>query len=314
MKRLALRSMLAAAMVTCLLSTTQAGLIPWVYDTIFGPVRYPAYGPAYSAPTSYYSPYRCSPCGPVSYRPASPCSTGKCSTGRCSTMAYYPTWPIGYAVVSSPCNTACSTKKTDWKATETDRRAPEPRDEGKTTFADEKDPFNANKPPQPAEEVTPVKPEKATAASGEGAGGEATAVTEGEDVPIKERVGKDWKETARTEPPEGGEKAPGETGAEAGKPAEATAAEKSASTEGAEAGKPGEKQETEGSDVVAPKVEKPAEKSSAAEEKKAPLLGDEVDDKTNFGKNVREGEEKPASEGEKRERRSRRRRRETGRK
>lgn len=218
-------------------------------------------------------------------------------------MAYYPTWPIGYAVVSSPCNTACSTKKTDWRATETDRRAPEPREEGKTTFADEKDPFNANKPPQPSEEVTPVKPEKATAASEEEAGGEATAATEGDDVPIKERVGKDWKETAKTEPAEGEEKAPGETGGKAAKPAEATGGEEKApDTEGT--GTPEEKpgkegEETEGSDVVAPKVEKPAEESSATEEeKKAPLLGEEVEDKTNFGKNTREGEEKPAGEGE----------------
>jgi len=214
-------------------------------------------------------------------------------------MAYYPTWPIGYAVVSSPCRTACSTKKTDWRASETDRRAPEPREEGKTTFADEKDPFNANKPPQPAEEVTPMKPEKATAASEEGADGKATAATEGGS--IKDRAKKDgWSETSEKKPAEGEEKAPGETGGEATKPAEASGGdEKAAGTEAA--GTPAEKpaEETEGADVVAPKVEKPAEESSSTEEeKKAPLLGDEVEDKTNFGKNTREGEENPAGEGE----------------
>ncbi|MBC8291104.1 MAG: hypothetical protein H8E37_12385 [Planctomycetes bacterium] len=301
MKRLALRSMLAVAMVTCLLSTTQAGIIPWVYDTIFGPVRYPAYGPAYgpvySAPTSYYSPSRCSPCA-VNYRAASSCSTGRCSTGRCSTLAYYPTWPIGYAVVSSPCSTKCSTKKTDWRATETDRRAPEPRDEGNTTFADEKDPFNANKPPQPAEEETPVKPEKSIAAGEEGTGES--------EVPIKERAGKDWKETSKKKPVEEAEKTPGETGGEIGKPAEGTGGE---STPGAEeVGKPEEKPAETGAesaspgdastDVLPPIVkEKPGE-TPAAEGKKSPPLGDE--DKTNFGKNVREGEstETPAESEE----------------
>ena len=298
MKRLALRSMLATAMVTCLLSTTQAGIIPWVYDTIFGPVRYPAYGPVYSAPPSYYSPYRCSPCGPVSSQPKSSCSNGRCSTGGCSTMAYYPTWPIGYAVVSSPCKTACSTEKTDWRATETDRQAPEPREEGKTTFADQEDPFNANKPPQPAEEETPVKPEKATVASEGRADGEATVATEGHDVPIKERIGKEWKETAKTEPADGEEISPGETGGEAAKSAKTTGGEKKATGPEA-AGTPEEKPGEGSTAVVAPKVENPAEESSTpAEEKKAPLLGDEVEDKTNFGKNTREGEENPAGEGE----------------
>ena len=29
-------------------SASQAGIIPWAYDVVFGPVRYPAYGYGYS--------------------------------------------------------------------------------------------------------------------------------------------------------------------------------------------------------------------------------------------------------------------------
>ena len=86
----------------------------------------------------------------------------------------------------------------------------------------------------------------------------------------------------------------------AAKPAEPTGGEQKTTEEAVTPDeKPGtEGEEPEGGDVVAPKVEKPEEESSTpAEEKKAPLLGDEVEDKTNFGKNTREGEN-PAGEGE----------------
>lgn len=90
-------------------STTQAGLIPWLYDAIFGPVR-PGYGAGYYGagyfggyPATYgvgYAPLispAYSPCGPagcpttVGYAPAcspcvaayDPCAGGACPGGNC---------------------------------------------------------------------------------------------------------------------------------------------------------------------------------------------------------------------------------------
>lgn len=280
MKRLALRSMFALAMVTCLLSSTQAGIIPWVYDTIFGPVRYPAYGPGYGYGASYApqmnygnSPYgQCSPCASnVGYaRPASPCATGRCSTGGCpTTVAYYPAWPMGYRVVSSqcsPCSTTnlCSTKKTDWRASDTvDRKAPEPRDESKTTYADEeKDPFGAQKPPRPLAEETPVKPEGKTA----GTGGEAVSTS------VTDKIKKDgWEETSKSSKTAGGESKPGEVTGEDAKAAAAAAEE-----------------------VVAPaKAGKENPGETPAEEVKTNLIGEgAAGDDLGAGKTTREGESK----------------------
>jgi hypothetical protein len=280
MKRLALRSMFAFAMVTCLLSSTQAGIIPWVYDTIFGPVRYPAYGPGYGYAASYgpqmgsgYSPNsQCSPC--AANRPVSPCASGRCSTGGCpTTVAYYPTWPVGYRVVNSQCS-PCSTKKTDWRASNsTEGQAPEPRDDGKTTFAEEEvDPFGAQKPPRPLAEETPVRPESKTAPETEATPIEATAATEAEteDTSVTEKIKKDgWEETS---------KKTAESAVTGEKPA--TAAEAAATAAAAE-------------EVVAPAAgeteEKPGE--TLSEDVTTPLIGEgaEVDD-VGVGKTTREGE------------------------
>lgn len=63
-------------------SASHAGVIPWVYDAIFGPVRYPAYGygygcgpcgVSYARPVVIRSSRGCGPCG-QSYAMASGCS------------------------------------------------------------------------------------------------------------------------------------------------------------------------------------------------------------------------------------------------
>lgn len=64
-------------------SASQAGIIPWAYDLVFGPVRYPAYGYGYSPyPVSYSRPIYIRS-APVSYRHSSGCSS-------CSTSYYAP--------------------------------------------------------------------------------------------------------------------------------------------------------------------------------------------------------------------------------
>ncbi len=299
MKRLALQSMVAVAMVTCLLSSTQAGVIPWVYDVIFGPVRYPAYGPGYGYGVSYapqgnygYSPYsyaptsQCSPCASnVGYaQPASPCASGRCSTGNCpTTVAYYPAFPMGYRVASSQCS-PCSTKKTDWRASgSTGEKAPEPRDEGKATFAEEeKDPFDAHKPARPLGEVTPVKPEgKANATAGE-----ATAATaeEATGTSVTEKIKKDgWEETSKS--------VKGAATAAEGKPGDVTSdAAKAAAAEAATV------------DVVAPETgaAKPKPGDTSVEEVKTPLIGEgAASDDVGAGGTTREGELKKASDEKK---------------
>ncbi|MFP6762238.1 MAG: hypothetical protein VB858_01430 [Planctomycetaceae bacterium] len=218
MKRLALQSMVLLWVTTCLLPSAQAGVIPWVYDVIFGPVRQPGYygavgyGPAYAQPAMYgYSPAsRCLPCSsPVSAtRAVSGCATGRCSTGGCpTTIAYYPAWPIGYTMVRSQCASACSTpSKADWRSSDTkNRQAPD----SQTTYVKEKDPFiGTDKPPRPQPDplpVTQVQPEPAlvtapaatgngvTPVTGEGTAGEGTVI---------EQIKKDnWEETGKSDRP-----------------------------------------------------------------------------------------------------------------
>lgn len=108
---------LAATLIGGALTSTQAGIIPWAYDAIFGPSYY-GYG-AYSAnygpaPMSYSAGY--SPCGPggcgVPYAPSgcnscAPCSP--CSTGTCTPRVSY----------CAPCEVACNstcTPQTTWKS------------------------------------------------------------------------------------------------------------------------------------------------------------------------------------------------------
>lgn len=88
-------SLSAFVLAISITSASQAGVIPWVYDAIFGPVHYRSYG---------YSPYAVSYGRPVvirsyapapyySYAPASGCSS--CST------SYYA--PVVYSMPSSGC-------------------------------------------------------------------------------------------------------------------------------------------------------------------------------------------------------------------
>ena len=78
-------------------SASQAGIIPWTYDAVFGPVRHPAYGYGGSPyAVSYSRPVyvRSAPMyAPVSYGNSSGCST--CST------SYYA--PVSYASPSYGC-------------------------------------------------------------------------------------------------------------------------------------------------------------------------------------------------------------------
>lgn len=93
-------------------SVSQAGIIPWAYDAIFGPVRYPAYGYGYG-----YSPYQASYGRPVvirssrmyapapygySYAPASGCSS--CSTSYYAPVSYsVPSYGCGPVVMAPSC-------------------------------------------------------------------------------------------------------------------------------------------------------------------------------------------------------------------
>lgn len=91
-------------------SASQAGIIPWAYDVVFGPVRYPAYG---------YSPYAVSYSRPVyvnsapmyapaNYGYASGCSS--CSTSYYAPVSYaqpsYGCGPVAVAPSCGPCGTA----------------------------------------------------------------------------------------------------------------------------------------------------------------------------------------------------------------
>ncbi|MBI1312902.1 hypothetical protein GC176_16555 [bacterium] len=113
-------AVLVASLVTSLLSTTQAGVIPWLYDAIFGPV-YPNYYSGYAAgwaPSGGCAPSSCAPCNPcrVSYAPR---ISSPCASGTCSTTAFY-----------GPCGTRCSTTLTcnSASSTEVGKLAPEPAD------------------------------------------------------------------------------------------------------------------------------------------------------------------------------------------
>jgi hypothetical protein len=112
-------ALLVAGLVTSLLSTTQAGVIPWLYDAIFGPA-YPHYYGGYAPGWSAYgcAPKGCAPCNPcrVGY---SPRSSNSCASGACSTTAFY-----------GPCGATCSTTVACAGSahTEVGKLAPEPED------------------------------------------------------------------------------------------------------------------------------------------------------------------------------------------
>lgn len=131
-----------------------------------------------------------------------------------------------------------------------------------------------------------MKPEKATiaadttseaAAAADATASEAAVASESADGSIKELTKKDgWEETSKKQKP--GEVPPGSP-LKAATPAEPAGTDAAATA----------------TEVVAPKLgTAPGDSATAAEEKTAPLLQDEVEDKTNFGKPVR-GEETPAA-------------------
>lgn len=87
-------------------SASHAGVIPWVYDAIFGPVRYPAYGYGYSPYTVSYSRPIYVSSGPVSYGCNSGCSP--CSTSYYAPVSYassnYGCGSCGPVVTTSSCS------------------------------------------------------------------------------------------------------------------------------------------------------------------------------------------------------------------
>lgn len=115
---------LTLALVPGLMSTTDAGVIPWVYDAIFGPVRpygYSNYGyGGYGYGTSYRYPYAgqqvsyMTPASPVYYR-SSTCGPSGCRTAACAT----PSYTVGYrSILSTPgcCTTSgCSSALTAYR-------------------------------------------------------------------------------------------------------------------------------------------------------------------------------------------------------
>lgn len=105
----------AAAVVAGAFSTSQAGVIPWIYDAIFGPAYYSPYAGPY-APMSYSAGYWPSSCGPSGCRVScGPCAS-PCSTGKCSPVVAY----------CNPCevsSTKCDTNSPNWKAGETPTKA-----------------------------------------------------------------------------------------------------------------------------------------------------------------------------------------------
>lgn len=129
---------LALALVPGQFSTADAGVIPWLYDAVFGPVghygyggygyggygtayRYPYAGPrvSYAVPT-WSGQSNCGPAGcattsySVAYRPT------YCSTGGCSTVLSgyrYTAGSCGTCSTVASSNSACAAK-TAWKSKE----------------------------------------------------------------------------------------------------------------------------------------------------------------------------------------------------
>lgn len=98
---------IAAAVIASAVSTSQAGVIPWVYDAIFGPNYYPYQGP-------YSAGYMPSPCGPSGCRTScNPCSS-PCSSGKCTPRVSY----CNPCEVSSSTGTKCDSPTTSWSSNE----------------------------------------------------------------------------------------------------------------------------------------------------------------------------------------------------
>ncbi len=101
-------SLSAFVLAISITSASQAGVIPWVYDAVFGPVHYRSYG---------YSPYAVSYARPVAIRSYAPAPYYSSGCSPCSTSYYAPVvfstpssgcgscGPIVMAPSSGPCGT-----------------------------------------------------------------------------------------------------------------------------------------------------------------------------------------------------------------
>ena len=139
-------SLLAVALVVGSTSAVQAGVIPWVYDAVFGPVRYPvsgygysgysaAYAPTYYVPRSGYAPANdrygpsnqsagCSPCSTSYYAPMNYAPSYGC--GSCGPVAYAPacgSCEVACGTPSSSCDSGCSVAPTNAKPTESNGKS-----------------------------------------------------------------------------------------------------------------------------------------------------------------------------------------------
>lgn len=97
-RKLRFASLVAFALVAGATTVAPAGVIPWTYDAIFGPVRYPAYGSSGYGYAPYNSSYAPSNYAPVQYRYA-PSNSG-CSS--CSTSYYAPAAYSSYGCGCGP--------------------------------------------------------------------------------------------------------------------------------------------------------------------------------------------------------------------
>ncbi len=114
-------SLLSVALVVGLSSAANAGVIPWVYDAVFGPVRYPAYGYGYgySYPEYGYG-YRYSPYA-VSYAPTycdSQRGYSSCGPSGVSNCGYWNSVSCtpGYEPRESVCVTPSGCCPTEWSS------------------------------------------------------------------------------------------------------------------------------------------------------------------------------------------------------
>ena len=160
---------LALALVPGQFSTADAGVIPWLYDAVFGPVghygyggygyggyctayRYPYAAPriSYAVPT-WSGTTKCGPAGcattsySVGYRPT------YCSTGGCSTVlsSYRPSaGSCGACSVVASANSACAAK-TAWKSKESKEAKTEWPTEVITSEATVPTPASQDEAPKP---------------------------------------------------------------------------------------------------------------------------------------------------------------------
>ena len=106
-------SLLTLLLVAGTTSAAQAGVIPWTYNAIFGPVRYPEYGYGYGAGYGYRAPrYVVSYAPAYSYAPVSygyaPAWSGSSGCSSCSTSysapaSYAPSYGYGYGSGCGSC-------------------------------------------------------------------------------------------------------------------------------------------------------------------------------------------------------------------